>query len=101
MPPVGEECDSSTLSSQVSYDWGLQSPLPNDPTFPLDYFSVRWEGHMVVPTTNIYTFSLKVDGGARLSIGSEVVIDSIPSFSSEFSGDVYLEKGVYYPLQLD
>ena len=95
MPPVGEECDSSTLSSQVSYDWGLQSPLPNDPTFPLDYFSVRWEGHMVVPTTNIYTFSLKVDGGARLSIGSEVVIDSI------FSGDVYLEKGVYYPLQLD
>jgi hypothetical protein len=87
---------------RVSFDWGLGSPLPMDPTFPLDYFSIRWEGDLVVPATNLYTFTLKLDGGARLTIGSEIVIDSIPSsFSSEVSGYVYLEEGVYHPIQLD
>ncbi len=97
-----DSCDSTLLSSDISFDWGFHSPLANDPTFPLDSVSIRWEGELMVPKTDVYTFTLKLDGGARLAIGPESLIDSIPlSESDTLDGKIHLEEGKLYPVQLE
>ena len=41
-------CDSTLLDNEISFDWGFQSPLPSDPSFPMDSFSVAWDGEIRV-----------------------------------------------------
>ena len=95
-------CDSTELSSGILFDWGFGSPMPHLPSFPMDSFSAKWQGEIRSPSSEFYTFYLKVDGGGRLTIGSTVLIDSIPDASSEsISGSIELDTNILYSLTLE
>ncbi len=56
---------------QINFDWGLSSP---DPSLPIDYFSVRWQGNFAL-TAGSYKFTLTSDDGSRLYIDGNLVLD--------------------------
>ncbi len=41
-------CNSTHLVAEISFDWGFDSPLLSDPSFPMDSFSAVWEGEIKV-----------------------------------------------------
>jgi RHS repeat-associated protein len=72
---------NTTLSGQpalkrtdaaISFTWVGKSP---DKALPADRFSVRWDGQLAAPTSEAYTFYLFSDGGARLWVNNQLVID--------------------------
>lgn len=77
-------CDSTHLDAEISFDWGFDSPLLSDPSFPMDSFSAVWEGEIKVDKTDNYTFSFVFNGGVRLSIEGRVVIDARATESRVF-----------------
>jgi PA14 domain./Fibronectin type III domain./Filamin/ABP280 repeat. len=96
------DCDSTQLSLNINFDWGLESPLSHVPLFPIDHFSVKWHGHISVPITGSYQIILRSDGGTRLTIGELVLIDSLSRFSSDtLLANIYLEKGSFYSFILE
>ncbi|KAL9189871.1 hypothetical protein ACHAXT_009546 [Thalassiosira profunda] len=96
-------CDSTRLDEAISFDWGLESPLAFDPTFPIDSFSVAWEGELQVDSMDEYKFTVRLDGGARLTIGEQVVLDNLRDASAELvsSEPVALTSDEFYPIKLE
>jgi len=79
MPVVGFD------TSSISYDWGLESPVPG---VPVDNFSLRFDTLLRFAPGD-YLFTLRYDDGARLSIGGQVVINDWnegPERSSTWQG---------------
>ncbi len=66
-PPV------TRTDPQVSFDWGDGAPAEG---LPAEDFSVRWVGHLRVPASGRYRFTLVVDGGARLWVDHRLVVDA-------------------------
>eukprot|EP00804_Cyclotella_cryptica_P021433 CCRYP_005783-RA/>CCRYP_005783-RA protein AED:0.00 eAED:0.00 QI:831/1/1/1/1/1/3/2372/6166 len=97
------DCDSTLLDSEVSFSWGFESPLPSDPSFPRDSFSVIWNGEIKADVSDEYTFIIKLNGGARLTIGGKVIIDGLAGISAESvsSKALPLSKGVFYPIKVE
>ncbi|MDB9955603.1 PA14 domain-containing protein, partial [Flavobacteriaceae bacterium] len=59
-------------------------------------FSVRYTGHISLPTNGLYTFFTKSDDGSKLFIdGVEIVDNDGIHGQEERSGSVTLEEGVY------
>ena len=72
---------NTTLSGQpalqrtdaiVNFNWAGNRP---DKLLPADGFSVRWSGQLAAPSSEAYTFYLYSDGGARLWVNNQLVID--------------------------
>lgn len=57
----------------VDFDWRSGPPLP---AMPVDDFSVRWFGKLLVPAADEYTFYLSSDDGSRLFVGDKLVVDN-------------------------
>ena len=57
----------------VDFNWGLGSPAPE---VPVDHFSVRWQGSLIVPQNGVYTLSVRADDGARVYIGGKKILDT-------------------------
>ncbi len=62
----------SRVDSQVNFDWANSAP---DPLASAREFSARWTGTVNALTPGVYTFSVVGDGGYRLSIDGNPVID--------------------------
>lgn len=58
--------------TEIDFDWGLGSP---DNSLPVEGFSARWSRSLFFQP-GIYTFSLEVDDGARLTVDGQRLIDS-------------------------
>jgi len=75
-------CDSTKLDTAMSFTWGVGTPLPYDePTsgrFPIDFFSVRWEGYITAPGTGSYTFTVTSDYGLMVSINGVKKVSAKP-----------------------
>ena len=104
--PAIVECDSTRLDSDLMFDWGFASPpMPSGQEFPIDSFSVRWVGELRVPSTDEYTFSITLNGKARLVIGDATVIDTIttPSPLRTITGDnaLELEDSSFYAITIE
>eukprot|EP00970_Alexandrium_tamarense_P002964 scaffold427_cov103-Alexandrium_tamarense.AAC.19 len=97
------DCDSTLLDPQISFSWGYESPLSSDPSFPVDSFSVVWEGELKVDVSNEYTFFVKLNGGVRLTIGDDVMLDYLPECNTEIvsSAPIELDHDVYYPIKFE
>ena len=72
---------NTTLSGQpvidrtdpiINFNWDSDSP---DKLLPADGFGARWSGQIAAPSSEAYTFYLYSDGGARLWVNSQLVID--------------------------
>jgi len=92
---------NTTLSGQsalqridhvVNFNWAGNRP---DAALPADGFSVRWNGQITAPLSEAYTFYLYSDGGARLWVHNQLVIDRWPPSSEPYtrSAPVELKTG--------
>lgn len=59
--------------SSVHFDWGYGSP---DPSIPPDYFSVKWDATLLLPSTGYYTVLVSSDDGVRVWVDGNLVIDA-------------------------
>ncbi|AIZ64443.1 hypothetical protein PK28_13565 [Hymenobacter sp. DG25B] len=61
------------VDASVDFNWGLGAPSKDLPT---DYFSVRWEGLLVAPTTGTYRFQVPTNDEIRLWVNGKKVLDT-------------------------
>ncbi|KAL7538362.1 hypothetical protein ACHAXR_010787, partial [Thalassiosira sp. AJA248-18] len=96
-------CDSTHLDNDISFDWGFESPLAWDPSFPMDSFSITWDGEIRVDVAEEYTFTVHLNGGVRFSIGEQVVIDKLLDASAESvsSFPVMLMDDIFYRIKVE
>ena len=63
---------------------------------------MRWDGLLQAPVTGTYTLSLTLDGGARLWVGNQPLVDDWGSDGLHtVSGQVLLEAQSVYDLRLE
>lgn len=91
--------------SRIKENWDVLSPFWHDqPAFPNDSFSVRWEGDIVAPVSDHYTFYLLHDGLARLQLGANLPIEGSLAPANELIVDtmtVWMDRGDSLHLELD
>ncbi len=63
---------TSRVDPAVNFDWKLGKA--NGPT-PANNFFVRWEGQVLPEFSDRYRFRIKADGGVRLWINGQLIID--------------------------
>ena len=89
-----------TYPSGLSQNWGTGTPTnPNTGTaltgIPNDNFSARFSANTTIQT-GIYEFIVVVDGGARLTINGEVLIDDLANTGQkQYSVIVTVTTGAY------
>jgi hypothetical protein len=92
--PVVERCDP-----QLDFDWGTGSPMP---TIRTPDFGVRWTGAIEVPANATYTFTLAINGSARLWLGDMPVIEAWTNRAHCISSrPLLLKAGARYALRLE
>ena len=81
----------------VNFDWASGSP---DPAIAPDTYSARWTSQIVPQFNETYSFFVTADAGAtvKLRIDGQLVVSST---SIQDSGQIQLEAGKRYELQLD
>ncbi len=60
------------VDPQIHFTWGSSSPQPN--LVNADHFSVRWTGNVNF-AAGTYTFKTTVEGGARVWVNGQLLID--------------------------
>jgi parallel beta-helix repeat protein len=89
----------SRMVDSIDFNWVGGSP---DPAIPNDYFSARWTGQLVAPTTGEYSLHATSDDGVRLWVNGQLVInDWVGRSSTESVGTIRLEGGRKYDLKLE
>ena len=86
------------LDPAIDFNWGAGSPSS---TMQPDNFSVRWTGEIEPRVSQLHTFHLRSDDGARLRIGGSVIIDRWNASPGETSGTVALTAGQRVPVVLE
>lgn len=74
------------VSPAINYDWKLGKPHKSTSA---NNFLVRWEGSVIPTLSERYLFRLRADGGVRLWINEQLIIDDwfsppFPVFRSNF-----------------
>ena len=85
--------------ASVSFDWTGGSPAPG---IPSEYFSVRWEGHVVPRYSETYTFYTQSDDGVRLWVNGQLMVDNWTHHGwTENAGTITLAAGRKYDIRLE
>ena len=93
--PVATQIDST-----INFDWGDGgSPVPGvGPT----NWSARWDGLIQAQETGTYTFYTTTDGGCRLWVNNQLLIDNWgPQASATNSGTIDLVAGQQYSIRME
>ena len=77
-------------------DWGVFGPNVNELTSA--DFSVRWHGWFRADSSRTYQFYLSGDGVARLTLGSEVIIDWSDISTMRNSRPFFMDEGSFLPI---
>ena len=87
----------------VDENWDSKSPYDlAKPPFPDDYWSARWEGGLIAPVSDWYTFFVYHDGRVRLQVGDRMLLDARSEEGlQEDTVRVWLEQGDSLGLVLD
>ena len=81
----------------VNFDWGDRSPGRGVPS---DHFVVRWSGSFVPPLDGKYTFSIRGDDRARMSVGTGGPV-STHNYMETQSFSVEMKAGEHYPVAIE
>ncbi len=82
---------SGVTTSAINYDWGMNAPYK---ALDRDAFSARWLGLFDFATNDTYKFSATYDGGLRLYVDGELVINDWKSGPKRTSTkDLFLTAG--------
>lgn len=86
------------VDSTVDYTWS-GAPAAG---VRQDFFSVRWTGQVLAPTTDVYTFHTNADDGVRLWVDGRLLIDNWQNQGpTDRSGSIVLDAGKRYDIRLD
>ncbi|MCL5281239.1 MAG: PA14 domain-containing protein [Planctomycetes bacterium] len=82
------------LDPAIDFNWGTNAPAPG---VPAPNYSVRWTGEIDVPFAEKYTFYASVQGGIRLWVNGQLVIEYWMQhhMEVEYDGSITLERGRY------
>ncbi len=86
----GTEFDTLELmrvDSDIDFNWGTGSP---DPSLPVDSFSVRWTGQIESRFSEQTIFSVQTDGGVRLWVDDQLIIDEWSEQTALHTGQMNL-----------
>lgn len=84
----------------VDFNWGSSSPAPS---IGPESFSVQWIGIVEAQHNDSYTFYTRTDGGVRLWVGDQLVINRWTKSGgiSEYSGSIPLIAGKRYDFTME
>jgi len=84
---------ATRLDPVLDFEWGLGKPHPSAPA---NNFFIYWEGAVLPQFSEEYRFRIKADGGVRLWVNGELIIDDPVStkFALFRSGSIALEAGI-------
>jgi len=80
------------LDQTIDFNWGNGAPSGG---MGGNRFSIRWEGKIMVPAPDTYTFYLFLDDGGRMWIDGVQLIDEWHTQTTEHSGQITLEEGLH------
>ena len=84
---------------QVAFDWGTSSPHE---VIGSEQWAARWTGQVVANRTELHTFHITTDGGARLWVGGKLIVDDWAAHTKrEKWGTISLEAGKRYDIKLE
>lgn len=88
------------VDKKIDFNWGMESAVPE---LPADDFQIRWSGLLEPMVSGLHTFYVSADDGVRLWVNDELIIDQWNNapLEEEATGNVELEAGQKYPIQLD
>lgn len=84
---LGERVDTV-----IAFDWGAGSAWPGGSA---DYYSIRWTGNVIVPTSGDWTFYVNSNDGARLWIDGVQVQNFWLDRNSETASTIMLAAGAH------
>jgi hypothetical protein len=83
----------------IAFAWSNGAP---DPSLPTDNFTVHWAGQIIPRFSEVYTFRITADDGARLWINGQLVVDGwAGAYGGQNGVPVTLQAGQPYDLRLD
>lgn len=89
---------STSRDAFVDFDWTNTPPAG----LGRDTYSVRWTGMLTAPSDGDYVIGVRCEGGFRLSVKGETVIDAWTPYAAESrSADVTLKGGQPVSVQLE
>jgi outer membrane protein OmpA-like peptidoglycan-associated protein len=98
----GPNFDQLVLSRRdatIDFDWNFRPPGPG---LPAQYFSVRWTGWLLAPSTGRFLLHAQVDDGLRVWVDEELVLDEWrPQVVHDFTATVTLTQGRAYRLRVE
>ncbi len=87
------------IDPAINFDWGTGSP---DPGIDDNTFSVRWEGGIVAPYPQLYTFTTQTDDGVRLWVDGQLLIDQwVNQAPTDHSASIFLPAGQLVPIKME
>ena len=89
----------SRIDPAINFNWDKRSPGKG---LSPSYYSIRWTGKLLAPTTGEYVFFAKVNDGIRVWVGNKLVLDSWQLNSyKHYTGTIALKAEQYYDLRVD
>ena len=89
---------TTIYSPTVNFDWRAGSP---DVSVEPERFSVEWTGNVTTTVGGTYSFSTVADGGVKLWVNNQLVIDTWTATSMRTdSAQLTLQGGQQYPIKL-
>jgi hypothetical protein len=87
------------LDPTVNFNWASGSPSK---LLPADGFSVRWQGQIVVPRSDTYTFYTSSDDGVRLWVDHRQLINNWHDHAATTDrGSIRLAAGQRYDIKME
>lgn len=87
------------IDEKVEFNWGSKAPAEN---FPKDYYTVRWTGKLISPSTGRFKISGASDDGIKVYINDKKIIDNWieRAFIADIV-DLELVKGQEYSIKVE
>lgn len=89
------------IDSAINFDWSTGIP-PGTSLGSSDNFSISWTGFIEIPFSENYTFYTETDGGVRLWIDGNLLIDQRSNQElNEFNTQIELVAGQRYAIRME
>ena len=66
-----------------------------------DYFSVRWRGYVLAPFSEVFTFTVEADDGAKMYVNDLMILDGLGIGCASIDGTIALMKESMYPVVIE
>jgi regulation of enolase protein 1 (concanavalin A-like superfamily) len=93
------------VDPEINFNWPQSGPGPGSGAVSQGYFSAEWTGEIEAPTSETYEFHTYANDGIRVYITvngtKDLIINDYNSGSHEDVGNIALQAGQMYPIEVD